>query len=117
MRIALTPDQIRMLASRAERQLEQAMAASMRESLDHPTIPRACHGSVHDAVVSLVKLYRDHVPGKADIATQIAREYARGANPLAGGPSVASVRSIHALSKRVRISALAEPAGDGERLA
>jgi hypothetical protein len=101
MPVEMTPKQVMMVAVRGERQLEQAIASSA----DKPAISQAWLAIVHETVVSLIKLYRDQVEGTRDIATRIAREYARGADPAAGTPRLDSLRAIHALAREARMRA------------
>jgi hypothetical protein len=96
-----TPEQVRMLVRRAERQLEQAIAASAQEG-DGAHLARAVQVAVHDTVVSLTRLFRDHVPGAAEVATRIARAYAKGADARAGVPTLACVRVIADLVREGR---------------
>jgi hypothetical protein len=91
-----TPEQVRMLVRRAERQLEQAIEASSKEG-DGAHVARGVQVAVHDTVVSLTRLFRDHVPGAAEVATRIARAYAKGADARAGSPRLACVREIAGL--------------------
>ena len=95
MPVEMTPSQIVMVALRGERQLEQAMARLASGSQAAPAI-------VHETIVSLIKLYRDQVPGTGDVATRIARAYARGADPSAGMPGLDSLRAICELAKEAR---------------
>ena len=95
-----TPEQVRMLVQRAERQLEQAIAVSEQEGGTH--VARAVQAAVHDTVVSLTRLFRDQVPGAADVATRIARAYAKGADARAGAPVLACVRTIAGLVREGR---------------
>ena len=98
-----------MLVRRAERQLEQAIEASSKEG-DGAHVARGVQVAVHDTVVSLTRLFRDHVPGAADVATRIARAYAKGADARAGSPRLACVREIAGLVSEGRERFLAEPA-------
>src|SRR5438067_2459745 len=41
---------------------------------------RAARAAFDEAVVSLIRLFREHVDGAAVVATRIAREYASGAD-------------------------------------
>ena len=107
-----TPEQVRMLVRRAERQLEQAIEVSSREGAG-THVARAFQAAVHDTVVSLTKLFRDQVPGAAEAATRIARAYAKGADARAGAPTLACVRTLAALAHEARERHLPEagPAG------
>jgi hypothetical protein len=105
MPVEMTPKQIMMIAIRGERQLEQVIASSASGSIDNKTVSQAWLAIVHETVVSLIKLYRDQVQGTSDVATRIAREYARGADPKAGAPRLDSLRSICALAREARTRA------------
>ena|SRR5438067_9778291 len=99
MPVEMTPSQIMMVAIRGERLLEQAIASKR--------ISQASLAIVHETIVSLIKLYRDQVKGTSEFATRIAREYARGVDPLAGAPRLDSLRSIYELAKEARARSLA----------
>lgn len=105
MPVEMTPKQIMMIAIRGERQLEQVIASSAGAGIDSQTVSQAWLAVVHETVVSLIKLYRDQVQGTSDVATRIAREYARGADPAAGAPRLDSLRSIHDMAKEARLRA------------
>lgn len=98
MRISFTPGQIAMLIQRAERQLEQIVADSVREAGDGRNngynITRGAQHMLHETVVTLIRLYREQVPEGAPVATRIARAYAKGADARTGLPTLACVRSI-----------------------
>ena len=96
-----TPEQVRMLVRRAERQLEQAIAVSEKEG-GGTHVARAVQVAVHDTVVSLTRLFRDQVPGAAEVATRIARAYAKGADARAGAPVLGCVRTIAGLVREGR---------------
>lgn len=106
MQIHYTPEHVRMLVRRAERQLEQAIAASEKQGGAH--VARAEQVAVHDTVVSLTKLFRDQVPGAAEVATRIARAYAKGADARAGAPTLACVRAIGEIVREARARFLPE---------
>jgi hypothetical protein len=103
MPVEMSPKQIMMIAIRGERQLEQVIASSTSDG--NKTVSQAWLAIVHETVVSLIKLYRDQVQGTSDLATRIAREYARGADPSAGAPRLDSLRSIHELAREARARA------------
>lgn len=107
MQYHYTPEQVRMLVQRAERQLEQAIAASERDGAG-THLARAVQVAVHDTVVSLTRLFREHVPGAAEVATRIARSYAKGADARAGAPTLACVRTIAGLVREGRERFLSE---------
>ncbi|MCC2957639.1 hypothetical protein LK542_18635 [Massilia sp. IC2-477] len=94
MRITFTPGQVAMLIGRAERQLEQIVADSIREPGNGRNITRAGQHTLHETVVTLIRLYREQVPGGAPAATRIARAYAKGADAQTGVPTLACVRTI-----------------------
>ncbi|MFC0250417.1 hypothetical protein [Massilia consociata] len=111
MRITFTPAQVAMLIGRAERQLEQIVADSVRQAGAGRNIARSQHHALHETVVTLMRLYREQVPGGAPVATRIAREYAKGADALSGAPTLACVRTIQLVVKeaRERFMAAASP--------
>lgn len=98
MRISFTPGQVAMLIARAERQLEQIVADSVREAgnvhNNGHNIARGAQHMLHETVVTLIRLYREQVPEGAPVATRIARAYAKGADARTGLPTLACVRSI-----------------------
>lgn len=112
MLVHYTPEQVRMLVRRAERQLEQAIAVS-EKAPGGTHVARGVQVAVHDTVVSVTRLFRDHVPGAAEVATRIARSYAKGADARAGAPLLSCVRTIAALVRegRERFLPEAEKAG------
>jgi hypothetical protein len=102
MRHQFTPGQIRMLVDRAERQLEQIIAHSVEHQPASRNIARASHVALHETVVSLIRLFRDQLPGAASIATQIAREYAKGVDAKTSAPTLACVRTISSIVTQAR---------------
>lgn len=94
MRITFTPGQVAMLIGRAERQLEQIVADSVREAGNGRNIARGAQHMLHETVVTLIRLYREQVLGGAPVATRIARAYAKGADAQSGLPTLACVRTI-----------------------
>lgn len=94
MRITFTPGQVAMLIDRAERQLEQIVADSIRGAGSGRNIARAAQHMLHETVVTLIRLYREQVPEGAPVATRIARAYAKGADAQSGVPTLACVRTI-----------------------
>jgi hypothetical protein len=94
MRISFTPGQVAMLIGRAERQLEQIVADSIREAGTGRNIARGAQHMLHETVVTLIRLYREQVQDGAPVATRIARAYAKGADAQTGVPTLACVRSI-----------------------
>lgn len=94
MRITFTPGQVAMLIGRAERQLEQILADSLREAGNGRNIARGAQHMLHETVVTLIRLYREQVPDGAPVATRIARAYAKGADAQTGVPTLACVRTI-----------------------
>jgi hypothetical protein len=103
-----TVEHVRMLVRRGERELEQAIAASERDG-DGVHVARTAQASVHEAVVSLTKLFRDQVPGAAEVAGSVARAYAKGADARAGAPRLDCVHVIVALVRAGRERFLPEP--------
>lgn len=99
MRISYTPGQVAMLIGRAERQLEQILADSMREAGNGRNIARGAQHMLHETVVTLIRLYREQVLGGAPVATRIARAYAKGADAQTGVPTLACVRTILAVMR------------------
>lgn len=89
-----TEPQIRMLISRAERQLEEIVAACLAQKPSANNISKLSHPIAHETIVGVVTLFRDHVAGTASVATLIAREYAKGVDATAGVPTVASIKKI-----------------------
>ncbi|HEX8786266.1 MAG TPA: hypothetical protein VF793_08795 [Telluria sp.] len=112
MRYHYTPEQVRMLVRRAERQLGQAIEISEKEA-GGTHVARAVQAAVHDTVVSLTRLFRDQVPGAAEVATRIARAYAKGADARAGAPTLVCVRKIAELVREGRERYLPEAAQAG----
>ncbi|RZA29592.1 MAG: hypothetical protein EOP92_36790 [Lysobacteraceae bacterium] len=94
MRITFTPGQVAMLIGRAERQLEQIVADSIREAGNGRNISRGAQYTLHETVVTLIRLYREQVPQGAPVATRIARAYAKGTDAHSGVPTLACVRTI-----------------------
>lgn len=94
MRITFTPGQVAMLIGRAERQLEQIVADSIREAGNGRNISRGAQHTLHETVVTLIRLYREQVPQGAPVATRIARAYAKGTDAHSGVPTLACVRTI-----------------------
>jgi hypothetical protein len=98
MRHEFTPGQIRMLVLRAEHQLEQIAG----QDANSRNIARSSHLALHETVVSLIRLFRDQVPGASSIATMIAREYAKGVDARSDAPTLACVRTIMAIVSQAR---------------
>jgi hypothetical protein len=96
-----TSEQVRMLVRRGERELAGAIEASQRDG-DGVHVALVAQASVHEAVVSLTKLFRDQVPGATEVATAIARAYAKGADARAGAPRRDCVHVIVALVREGR---------------
>jgi hypothetical protein len=110
MRHQYTPGQLRMLVQRAETQFELTIAQSLAADPAGKHIARAAHAAVHETVVSLIKLFRDQIPGAADIATQLARMYAKGADANAGVPTLDCLRAIARVTRGARERYLPAPA-------
>lgn len=134
MRITFTPGQVAMLIDRAERQLDQILADSLRQApggdastqssqragpRSGPNIARGAHHLLHETVVTLIRLYREQVPGGAPVATRIAREYAKGADAQSGAPTLACVKTILSVVRGARalVQPPAEAAGEVENAA
>lgn len=115
MRITYTPGQVAMLVGRAERQLEQIVADSVRETGNGRNIARGAQHMLHETVVTLIRLYREQVPGGAPVATRIARAYAKGADAHTGVPTLACVRSMLSIVRDAG-ALLAEPQLDASQL-
>lgn len=93
MRQPWTQERIRTAVVGAEQQLEQVISISVMQEPPRKTIPEASYGVVHEAVVSLVTLFRDHVADNA-AATLIAREYAKCVAGTITLPKVACIRHV-----------------------
>jgi hypothetical protein len=91
-----------MLIQRAETQFEHTIAQSLASDPGGRHIARASHAAVHENVVGLIKLFRDQIPGAAEVATQLARHYAKGADARAGVPTLDCLRSIRELTRQAR---------------
>jgi hypothetical protein len=109
MRIQYTPGQLRMLIQRAESQLDHTIAESLAADPTGRHIVRAAHAPVHDTVVGLIKLFRDQIPGAAEVATRLARMYAKGADATAGVPTLDCLRAILRLTREARERYLSLP--------
>jgi len=102
MRHQFTPGQLRMLIQRAETQFEHTITQSLALDPGGRHVARAAHAPLHETVVSLIKLFRDQIPGAAPVATQLARMYAKGADALAGAPTLDCVRAIARVAREAR---------------
>jgi hypothetical protein len=91
-----------MLVLRAEHQLEQIAAHSAEHDANSKNIARSSHLALHETVVSLIRLFRDHVPGASSVATLVAREYARGVDAKSNAPTLTCVRTIGAIIRQAR---------------
>jgi hypothetical protein len=110
MRHQFTPGQLQMLIQRAETQFALTIAQSLALDPAGRHIARAAHAPVHETVVSLIKLFREQIPGAADVATQLARMYAKGADANAGVPTLECLRTIARLTREARERYLSESA-------
>ena len=110
MRHQFTPGQLRMLIQRAETQFEHTISQSLALDPGGKHIARASHAAVHETVVSLIKLFRDQIPGGAEAATQLARMYAKGADANAGVPTLECLRAIARVTREARERYLPLPA-------
>jgi hypothetical protein len=101
-----------MLIQRAETQFELTVSQSLAADPGGKHITRAAHAAVHETVVSLIKLFRDQIPGAAEVATRLARMYAKGADANAGVPTLDCLRAIARVTREARERYLpaAEPA-------
>lgn len=102
MRHQFTSGQLRMLIQRAETQFEHTITQSLALDPGCRHIARAAHAPLHDTVVSLIKLFREQIPGAAPVATQLARMYAKGADAKAGVPALDCVRAIARVTREAR---------------
>jgi len=119
MQFQYSPAQLRMLIQRAETQFELTITQSLAGEPGGRHIARASHAAVHETVVSLIKLFRDQIPGAASVATQLARMYAKGADANAGVPTLDCLRRIAELTREARehylpATAPADPAAEPE---
>jgi hypothetical protein len=116
MRHHFTPAQVQMLVARAERQLEQVIADTARHEPGSKHIAVVSRAAFDEAVVSLIRLFREHVDGAAGVATMIAREYASGADAQSRCTTVDCARRILQIARGAHDQYLArtspgEPAG------
>jgi hypothetical protein len=58
-----------MLIQRAETQFDHTIAQSLAADPAGKHIVRVAHAAVHETVVSLIKLFRDQIPGAAGVPT------------------------------------------------
>jgi hypothetical protein len=93
MRQPWTSERIRTAVVGAEQQLEQVISIAAMQDPPRKTILEASYQVVHDAIVSLVTLFRDHVADTA-AATLIAREYAKCVAGTITLPKVACIRHV-----------------------
>jgi len=101
MRQPWTSERIRTAVVGAEQQLEQVISIAAMQDPPRKTIPEASYQVVHDAIVSLVTLFRDHVADAA-AATLIAREYAECVAGTITSPKVACIRHVLEVVRRAR---------------
>jgi hypothetical protein len=113
MQHQFTPGQLRMLIQRAETQFELTISQSLALDPRGKHIARAAHAPVHETVVSLIKLFREQIPGAAEIATKLARMYAKGADANAGVPTLECLRAIARLTREAREHYLPATAASG----
>jgi hypothetical protein len=102
MRNEYTLAQIKMLVLPTELQLPQIARQALELDAAARNIAKASHLSSHEAVAGLIRLFRDHVPGAANTATLIAREYVKGADAKSNAPTLACVRNIEAIARQAR---------------
>lgn len=93
MRQPWTSERIRTAVVGAEQQLEQVISIAALQDPPRKTILEASYQVVHDAIVSLVTLFRDHVADAA-AATLIARAYAKCVAGIITLPKVACIRHL-----------------------
>jgi hypothetical protein len=98
-----------MLIQRAENQFDHTIAQSLAADPAGRHIARAAHAAVHETVVSLIKLFREQIPGAAEVATRLARMYAKGADANAGVPTLDCLRTIAQLTREARERYLPAP--------
>jgi hypothetical protein len=115
MRHQFTSGQVRMLIQRAENQFALSISQSLAADPAGKHVARAAHAQVHETVVSVIKLFRDQIPGAAEVATRLARMYAKGADANAGVPTLDCLRAIMELTRQARERYLpaVTPAADG----
>jgi hypothetical protein len=101
MRQPWTLERIRTAVVGAEQRLEQVISVSALEDPPRKTIPEASYQVVHEAIVSLVTLFRDHVADAA-AATLIAREYAKCLAGTITAPKVACIRHVLEVVRTMR---------------
>jgi len=101
MRQPWTSERIRTAVSGAEQQLEQVISVAVLQDPPRKTIPEASYQVVHEAIVSLVTLFRDHVADAA-AATLIARAYAKCVAGTVTAPKVACLRHVLEVVRTVR---------------
>jgi hypothetical protein len=98
-----------MLIQRAENQFDHTIAQSLAADPAGRHIARAAHAAVHETVVGLIKLFREQIPGAAEVATRLARMYAKGADANAGVPTLDCLRTIAQLTREARERYLPAP--------
>lgn len=91
-----------MLVRKAERELAQIIEVSVKDQTAGANVARSAQFALHQTVVSLTKLFREHVPSATGIATLIAREYAKGVDVKSGAPSLACVHIISSIVQQAR---------------
>jgi len=102
MKPQFTLGHVRMLVCRAERELAQIIDASAKDQPARKNVDKLRHFALHQTVVSLTRLFREHVPSATGIATLIAREYAKGVDAESGSPTLACVRTISSIVQQAR---------------
>jgi hypothetical protein len=108
MRHHFTPAQVKMLVARAERQLEQVIEETARHAPGSKHIAVVSRAAFDEAVVSLIRLFREHIDGAAGVATRIAREYASGADAQSRCTTVDCARRILHIARSAHDQYLAE---------
>lgn len=102
MRRPWTSEQLRAAVVAAERELEGAIAAALARDPAARLLSGASCPLVHEAVVGLVTLFRDRVAGAGEVATLIAREYAKCTDGAPEAPTVACIQRVLGLVRAAR---------------
>jgi hypothetical protein len=102
MRQHWTLEKSRAFAVEMERQLEHVISVSRTRLPPNITVPREHGPAVHEAVVNLITLYRDHVPGANSAATLITRTYANCAASKSEILTSACVQTVLSLARTAR---------------
>jgi hypothetical protein len=107
MRRHWTLEKCRAFAVQMEQQLEQVIdTAHARDPLGKTILRESC-AAVHEAVVSLITLYRDHVCGAKAVATLIAQVYAGCVAGTMETPTAACIQRVLGTARTAREQHLA----------